>query len=240
MLYRLAANKVKPEYRKLVTLFDKLTGSRSLWQVFNDCIEMFALCLQNVYCFGNEYKKNETRYKDIAKEYSKSEFDIITQIFAEITNMFEENPFRDLLGDLYMQLNMGSDALGQFFTPYAVAVIMAEATFIKNDEKTLFEKGYITVHEPSVGGGANVIAFCEILKNHDYNYQNQCIFICQELSRLTAMMCYVALSLIGCAAVIKVGDSLANPYTNYVNERSKGSELWTTPLFHVNNCYKKV
>ena len=29
------------------------------------------------------------------------------------------------IGELYMQLNMGSDALGQFFTPYHLAQLMA-------------------------------------------------------------------------------------------------------------------
>lgn len=236
----MATRKVNTEYKKLVSLFNDLTGSRSLWNVFNDCIEMFALSIQNTCSFDN-FQKRETRYKDIAKNYSKSEFDIILQIFAEIVNKIEENPFRDYLGNLYMQLNMGSDALGQFFTPYAVSYAMAEAVFDDKKARDRIEKnGYIKLYEPCVGGGANVIAFCEALKNHGYNYQKQCIVVCQELSCLTAMMCYTALSLMGCAAVIKIGDTLSEPYTNYCNEKKKKSELWTTPLFCVNNCYAKV
>lgn len=236
----MASNKVKSEYRELVKLFNQLSGSRSLWQVFNDCIEMFALSIQNTCSFDN-FQKRETRYKDIAKNYSKSEFDIILQIFAEIVNKIEENPFRDFLGDLYMQLDMGSSALGQFFTPYTVSYAMAVSSFDeKNAKAELSQKGYISVLEPAVGGGANVIAFCEVLKNHDINYQTQCVIVCQELSKLTALMCYTALSLIGCAAVVKIGDSLSDPYTNYLAECSKGAEIWTTPMFHIQNCYKKV
>lgn len=237
----MASIKVKSEYKELVKLFDQLSGSRSLWQVFNDCIEMFALSIQNTFCFGQTFEKNENRYKDITKNYSESEFETIVKIFAEITNALEVNPFQDFLGDLYMQLDMGSSALGQFFTPYTVSYAMAVSSFDeKNAKAELSQKGYISVLEPAVGGGANVIAFCEVLKNHDINYQTQCVIVCQELSKLTALMCYTALSLIGCAAVVKIGDSLSDPYTNYFAECSKGAEIWTTPMFHIQNCYKKV
>lgn len=237
----MASIKVKSEYKKLVSLFNNLTGSRSLWQVFNDCIEMFALSIQNTFCFGQTFEKNENRYKDITKNYSESEIETIVKIFAEITNALEANPFQDFLGDLYMQLDMGSSALGQFFTPYTVSYAMTVSSFDeKNAKAELSQKGYISVLEPAVGGGANVIAFCEVLKNHDINYQTQCVIVCQELSKLTALMCYTALSLIGCAAVVKIGDSLSDPYTNYFAECSKGAEIWTTPMFHIQNCYKKV
>lgn len=237
----MASIKVKSEYKELVKLFNQLSGSRSLWQVFNDCIEMFALSIQNTFCFGQTFEKNENRYKDIVKNYSESEIETIVKIFAEITNALEANPFQDFLGDLYMQLDMGSSALGQFFTPYNVSYAMAVSSFDeKNAKAELSKKGYISVLEPAVGGGANVIAFCEVLKNHDINYQTQCVIVCQELSKLTALMCYTALSLIGCAAVVKIGDSLSDPYTNYFAECSKGAEIWTTPMFHIQNCYKKV
>lgn len=237
----MASIKVKSEYKELVKLFNQLSGSRSLWQVFNDCIEMFALSIQNTFCFGQTFEKSENRYKDITKNYSESEIETIVKIFAEITNALEANPFQDFLGDLYMQLDMGSSALGQFFTPYTVSYAMAVSSFDeKNARAELSQKGYISVLEPAVGGGANVIAFCEVLKNHDINYQTQCVIVCQELSKLTALMCYTALSLIGCAAVVKIGDSLSDPYTNYFAECSKDAEIWTTPMFHIQNCYKKV
>lgn len=68
----MATRKVNTEYKKLVSLFNNLTGSRSLWQVFNDCIEMFALSIQNIFCFNQTFEKNKNRYKDIVKNYSES------------------------------------------------------------------------------------------------------------------------------------------------------------------------
>lgn len=230
---------VKTEYREIVKLFNELTGSKSMWQVFNDCVEVFALAFQNQFEFGKKREENEERYQQIVKSYTEKEFEVILRIFAKLVDMAEENPFRDLLGDLYMQLEMGSSALGQFFTPYHVSYAMAKSMRIEDVKSTIENQGYITVNEPACGGGATVIAFCEFLYKNDINYQKECVIVCQDLSRLTAMMCYVVLSILGCSAVVKCADTLRDPYTNWENERRKGSEIWTTPMFHVNNCYKK-
>lgn len=222
-------------------MFDELTGSRSLWQIFNDCIEMFAISIQNIFTVGKKHEENEKEYKRVSSSYSKEELNKIAEIFAKIIEMLEENPYRDLLGDLYMQLNMGSDALGQVFTPYNVSYCMAEMVGNIDEIKAeIAQNGYIKVNEPACGGGANVIALCEYLHKNDINYQTQCVIVCQDLSRIAALMCYVVLSLIGCSVVIKIGDTLCNPFTNYYDELKKGSELWTTPMFHLNNCYHKA
>ena len=232
---------VKPEYQELVKMFNDLTGSRSLWQVYNDCIEMFAISIQNAFAFGKKYKLNEEKYKQVSSNYSQSELFIISKIFAKIVEMLEDNPYRDLLGDLYMQLNMGSDALGQVFTPYSVSYSMSEmACDIDLIKKEIKEKGYIKIAEPSCGGGANIISLCEVMRKNEINYQTKCVIVCQDLSRIAALMCYIVLSLIGCSAVIKIGDTLCDPYTDYYSEIKKGSETWTTPMFHINNCYYKV
>lgn len=230
--------KVKSEYKELVDLFTKLTGARSMWQVFNDCITMFAISISNR-LENNNIREKE--YLDIISNYKKSEVDVILMIFVKIIDMAEENPFRDLLGELYMQLDMGSDTLGQFFTPYTITKLMAETNVdINLTREEISKKGYITVQEPACGGGANVIAVCEVLYNHDINYQKHCIVTCQDLSRVTALMCYVVLSLLGCSAVVKVGDTLCDPYETFYKEKAKGSEIWVTPMFHLNNCYSKV
>ena len=237
----MAKTNVKTEYKELVKMFQELTGSRTLWQIYNDCIEMFAISIQNVFTFGKKFDENEKEYKRISHSYSKEDLDKIAEIFAKIIDMADVNPFRDLLGDLYMQLNMGSDALGQVFTPYNVSYMMSEMCCNIDEIKSeIAEKGYIKIAEPSCGGGANVIALCECMHKNDINYQTQCVIVCQDLSRIAALMCYIILSLIGCSAVIKIGDTLCDPFTDYYSELKKGSEIWTTPMFHINNCYSKV
>lgn len=232
---------VNPEYRDIVKLFKKLTGSKSMWQVFNDCIEAFALSFQDRLIFGERFEKNEKRYKQIISQYSEQEVQVIAEILEELVKMVTENPFRDLLGDLYMQLDMGSKDLGQFFTPYSIAYAMARlAVNIDNVKKIIADKGYITINEPTCGGGANIIAICELMHKNNINYQSSCVIVCQDLSKTAALMCYIVLSLLGCSAVIKIADTLSDPFISYHSEIAKGSEIWTTPMFHFCNCYHKV
>lgn len=235
------AIKIKQEYKELVNLFNKLTGKRSMWQVYNDVITMIACVIQNQFSHSDRYDEIERLYIDIAKQYDKSEIQQIANIFAEITNMLESDQFRDLLGDLYMQLDMGSNELGQFFTPYHIArLTAASGVNIDKIRDAINEKGYIIINEPACGGGANIIGVCDVLYNNGIDYQRKCVIVCQDLSRLTGLMCYIVLSLIGCSAVIKIGDTLSQPFTTYKAEFKNGAELWTTPMFHVNNCYNKV
>lgn len=231
---------VKPQYKQIVKMFDSLTGSRSMYQVYTDCMEMCALSIQNsceVYPARRE--EYENRYLNIISQYDDKERQVIVQIFAELTKMLEENPFQDLLGDLYMQLDMGSAAHGQFFTPYQVSRAMAQCVFNESlIKQKIAEKGYITVSEPCVGGGANIIAYLETLKNHGINYQECVIVVGQDLSRVAALMAYIVLSLLGCQAVIKIGDTLNNPYTTFFQE-VHNSELFYTPMFSLNAGYTK-
>ena len=231
---------VKPQYKNIVKQFDSLTGSRSLWQVFQDCIEACAMAVQNsceVYPARRE--EYENRYFNIINQYDEKERQVIVKIFAELTKILEENPFQDLLGDLYMQLNLGSEAQGQFFTPYNVAQAMAQCVF---DEKTvrkeIAEKGCVKLNEPCIGGGANVIAYLECMHKAGINYQKNAVIVGQDLSRMSALMSYIVLSLLGCQAVIKNDDTLCRPYTSFFDEIRSTNTMYT-PMFVLHRGYIK-
>lgn len=226
-------------YKEIIKLFNSLTGSRSLWQVYQDCIEMVALSIQNsCELYDTRRQNNEKRYLNIVNTYNKKEVEIMVQIYAKFIEMLEENPFQDLLGDLYMRLDLGSKSIGQFFTPYNVAKMMASIAYdAESIKEKIKEKGFITLSEPCIGGGANVIAFCEILHEANINYQKHLIIVGQDLSRIVALQAYIALSLIGCRAVIKVGSTLTEPYTNFYKEIKNNSELWYTPFFILGGNY---
>lgn len=220
---------VNPQYKKIVKLFDSLTGSRSLYQVFNDFVIIAACSIHNTVGFYKVDEKEKT-YMNTIQNYKNEELEVFVKILAEITMLAEKSPFQDLLGDLYMQLNMGSDAMGQFFTPYNVSLAMARAAIDIPEAKELInQKGYITMAEPTVGGGANVIAACQVLKEAGINYQVNTVVVAQELNHLTALMAYIVFSLLGVPAVIKIGDTLCDPYTNMRDEMRKKSNIWITP-----------
>jgi len=225
------AVKVRSEYQEVVKIFNSLSGSKMLYQVFTDWVVMFACSISNAVDLYR-FNKREEEYLKVANGYNENEMQEFCKISALITEMIEENSWRDTLGNLYMQLDMGSSALGQFFTPYSVSLAMAMSVFSKEEvERKIKERGYIKLLEPSCGGGATIIAACEVLYKYiNIDYQSQVVVIAQDLSRVTALMCYIVLSLMGVQAVIKVGDTLSDPYTNYINETRKKSDIWVTPM----------
>lgn len=117
----------------------------------------------------------------------------------------DENPFQDFLGDAFMRLGIGNEAGGQFFTPYHLARLVAEGAV---GNRHLPENGWISALEPACGAGANVVAACDVLQGKGFDWQHGAYFVCQDVSEMTALMCYMQLSIIGAAATVIVGDTL--------------------------------
>jgi type I restriction-modification system DNA methylase subunit len=190
---------------------------------------MYALAISNT--VDVRYReKREAAYMDIAHKYTKGEMEVFPQILGEIIMQLEENPEQDLLGDLYMHLDLGSHWHGQFFTPYNICAAMAQMQ-LGQQEYTLENVEPITVCDCACGGGALLIAmaheFRKAIKHTGLNAQHYICLYAQDLSQVSAMMCYVQLSLQGFAAKIKLGDTLRNPITDSDN----GSDIWYTPMW---------
>ncbi|MBR1382807.1 MAG: SAM-dependent DNA methyltransferase, partial [Ruminococcus sp.] len=199
----------KPQYTNIVKLFNKLTGARQLWELWQDGITMFALMISNtVDCRFRDERERE--YIEISHKYKESEMQVFVEIFAEIVNQLEIDQEQDFLGDLYMQLDLGSHWHGQFFTPYNVCQAMAEMTFTEIADVS--EVKPISAMDCACGGGALLIAaahaYRRSIKKTGLNPQNYLSFCAQDISRVTALMCYVQLSLLGYAGKVKIGDSL--------------------------------
>lgn len=221
------------KHPEIVKMFDSLSGSKGAWEVWNDVITMMALSIANTFDSNIERKEQrEKQYLDISNKYTADEMQTVVKITAAITNALEENSDQDLLGDLYMSLDFGSNALGQFFTPYPVCQAMAETSVDKVlMESQIAEKGYIIVNEPSCGAGANIIALINEMKKQEINYQNSAFIVAQDLSQLTALMCYIQLSLLGCAGIVVVGDTLRSPGAKTQTEIELADNIWLTPMY---------
>ena len=126
-------------------------------------------------------------------------------------------------------MNLQQEQKGQFFTPYHISEFMSELQFpgIGADE-AVQENGYISVSDPACGAGAMLIAFANVAKKHGINYQKHVLFVAQDIDRTAAMMCYIQLSLLGCPAIVAVGDSLAKPFPHPDNE------VWCTLFYYLN------
>lgn len=218
--------------REFLKLFDKLTYSRSAWQVWEDLMTVMACSISNaVDRTPDKFKRREEQYERAIKRLGGVE--IPAQILGIITMALEVDPDQDFLGKLYMNLNLGSHWHGQFFTPYNVCRMMAEMNFGDGIQAEIKRKGYISVCDPCVGAGAMLIAAANALRRAKINYQTNAVFVGQDIDRVVAMMAYIQLSLIGCPGYIIIGNSLTNPLTGHVlfPKDTEGLEVWITPLF---------
>ena len=193
------ANKHIDNIVKLLTKMGEHTGPQS---AFRDFCEMFALALYNGCTLHNKaWQERENRYLALVKQYNAK---AIPEITAELTFAFEEEPFIDHLGNIYMQTYTGNKQLGQCFTPTSVCKLMAEVVLSdppKNGEQH-------TLMGPCCGGGALIIAFLEQCKLTGYNYQKYLKIYASDLDSLCVHMTYIQLSLLGARAIVKHENSI--------------------------------
>lgn len=215
------------DYQKIIV--DKISelsqsGKHRKWTVWSDFIAMTActLSLADIERRGDR----ERIYSSVAKKYNKEEMSIFSSLFGDLVNAYESSQEQDLLGELFMRLELGNDYAGQFFTPYNVCAAMA-AISAGNLKAEIEKRGYISVNDPCCGAGALLIAFANEARRQGVNYQREIEFVAQDIDFTAAMMCYIQLSLIGCAGYVIVGNTLTTPPT----EPLANQNVWYTPLY---------
>ncbi len=218
--------------KEFLDLFQKLCYSRNAWEVWADLMSVMACSISNaVDRIPGHFEARETEYERCIKRLGS--VDTAAEVFTIVVMALEKNPAQDFLGAMYMKLNLGNHWKGQFFTPYHVCHLMAEMT-VGNAGTEIEEKGWISIGDPCVGGGAMMIAAANVFRSNNINYQNHVLFVGQDIDRVVAMMAYIQLSLLGCAGYIVVGDSLSHPLTGYTlfPQESEYQEIWYMPMFH--------
>lgn len=209
--------------------FGRLTNRYRAWDVWRDFITMFACSLSNP--LDKEHRdKRESLYLEIIKKYNKQEQELFPELAAQTVLALEENPEQDFLGSIFMSLNLGNESNGQFFTPYHVCELMAEVT-MDNTVQKVEQDGYILINDPCCGAGATLIAAIHAarkrLEKANLNYQNHVLIVAQDVDSTVALMCYIQLSLLGVAGMIKIGNSLTEPITN----KDSTENYWFTPMY---------
>lgn len=209
--------------------FEQLCRTRSRWQAWSDFISMSAYSISNAIDSVHR-EAREADYPRIAERYTDKEMEAVARLLSTTVMALEENPDQDFLGDLYMRMELGNDRAGQFFTPYSVCRLMSEIN-AGTVEEQVKDKGYITVNDCCVGGGALLIAFANTCKRKGVNYQNHVLFIAQDIDYTVAMMAYIQLSLLGCAGYVVVGDSLSQPLTGHTLYAPMDRITYITPMY---------
>lgn len=198
----------QPAIKRMRKLLETNTsyGVRRISQVFRDFCELSAIAIRNS-VDRRGWEAREQRYLQVIEPYSPEEADRFAAVLAELTTELGRE-HSDVLGHLYMSLELGSDEMGQFFTPYQVSRLAAEMTGDGAAEK-LQDKDFITVSEPTCGSGGMVVALAEAMKKAGHNYQQQLHVTAQDIELTSVHMTYIALSLLHIPAVVIHGDTLS-------------------------------
>ena len=105
-------------------------------------------------------------FKATLDRYTYAQGQELGRLFSLYLVAVEELPFRDILGTLFMRLDIKSVAAGQFFSPYPIAEMMARMQFDRDSFlAAVRERGTVSVCDPAVGSGVMLLAFAKVV--HD-------------------------------------------------------------------------
>lgn len=221
--------------KKFVKVFDSFSAKHNSWKVWSDFVSIFAIALSNATELDQKvHDEREKWYLDIVKSYSNEEMTAFSELAAITTMALKHNPQQDFLGELYMGLDFGSSWHGQFFTPWNVSFMMAKMMITPGRAKKE-EDGYFSVCDTCCGAGCMLIAAAAAYQGDSEapTYQNDILFVGQDLDQVVALMCYIQLSLLGCAGYVAIGNSLSNPICghNLCPSIGEHGSLWFTPMW---------
>lgn len=192
-------------YQQIVKLLEANAGAQRLSAVFDHFIEMSAISFRNTVDKAG-HAQREARYLEIASKYDRTQLHRFAEALALVVDCMEKEP-TDVLGRIYMELGLGNSRMGQFFTPFDVAVLIAKMNAGELVEKIKAD-GCATVHEPACGAAAFMIALCLELKSAGVNYQKTLRIEAEDLSIQAVHMAYIHLTLLHVPAVIHHRDTL--------------------------------
>lgn len=207
-----------------VTLFNSIARHKHRYTVFSDFVIICAIALHNAICMSEELEKE---YLEIVGRYSKEEVNTFCELYAILVNLLEPEP-NDILGSLYMELELTSSNNGQFFTPHEVSLLLAKITY--GEVLDNLKKPFITLSEPACGAGGMVLAFVNEMLKKGFNPAEKLFVNCIDIDRVAGLMCYVQLSLWHVPAEIIIGNTLT------LNFR----EVYYTPSYYLGNWDAKL
>lgn len=176
--------------------------SNDVWEIYNDFLIVSA---EN---FRKLIDKSFIVTHNIYDKYNNIETESFNNMLIILDELMQ-NDKKDHLGDLLMELEMANKLNGQFFSPFDISLISSMLGISKDDvDMKIKEKGYITLHEMSVGGGAIVIAVAKLISEWGYNPKENLLVVCNDLDKKAIYMSYIQFTLLDIPAIILEMDTL--------------------------------
>lgn len=172
--------------REFVRVFRDTARNLRRWEVFSDFITLAASELDMARIRTPE---NIERSREICAKYSGSDISNLHTLFCLMVCALEEK-FHDFLGAIFMELELGDDHNGQYFTPYHVQSLMAKL-LMPDAERTIRREGFVTVSDPACGAAGMIVAYAEIMLEAGYNPSEQMFGSCIDIDPIAADMAFI-------------------------------------------------
>ena len=125
--------------------------------------DTYRAWLEGVWSFMDAVT-NPDGFRKCMDRYSRAEGEEFGRLLGLYVDAVEAEPFRDILGEVFMRLDVKSVAAGQYFTAWPIAEAMARMQFDREDfERLVREKGEVSVCDPAVGSGVMLLAFASVV-----------------------------------------------------------------------------
>ncbi|MFL9876482.1 N-6 DNA methylase [Paraburkholderia megapolitana] len=226
-----AAMSGDPYKGAIVKLMREFSHSHNPSTVFSDFVEICALAISNR-VDTLQVEPREKRYLEIVAKYKTEEVQRFAAMFAQLQLCYRErvemlgdpgigdvhdSGLGDVLGELFMALELSNDRAGQFFTPHSISMLMAMMTV--GDGASIREQGFVTMQEPACGAGGMVVAAAQAMHHAGLNYPETLHATCVDVDPCCVHMAYVQLSLLGIPAIVVHGNTISLKVWN----------VWYTP-----------
>jgi hypothetical protein len=150
-----------------ISAYEELARGFERSQVFPHMhsYDLYRKWLEATWAFLNA-PLDDHAFRECLDKYPYEQGAEFGRLLGVYTQAVEDMPFQDILGELFMRLDVNSVRAGQFMTPYHIAEMMARMEFSREDfESLVAEKGQVTVCDPAVGSGVMLLAFARVV--HD-------------------------------------------------------------------------
>ena len=212
-------------HKDFLDVFNGIAPNKHRYTVFTDFVTMMAISLHNAVCKDEAL---EAEYLRCIKGYQREDQLLFPKLLAIFVEISEGEPY-DHFGQLFMALGFSEDRKGQFFTPPELAEMMARMT-MTDVLKMLEQKAFVTVNEPACGAGSMLLASVKVLMKAGYNPANVLWIQAVDIDRVSALMCYIQLTLWHVPAEIIVGNALT----------LECRERWYTPSHYLGGWKQKL
>lgn len=217
-----------PHVAEFIALFNQTARYHHRYEVFRDFVQMAACAVHNQVAFSQLL---EDEYLTLVKRYERDDVNRMGKLLGILCNgLGQQRPiYDDMLGRIFMNLELGDARRGQFFTPFDISRMMATLT-VHDLESKLKQASFLTVGEPACGAGGMVIAVAEQFSLAGYPPHRWMFASCIDIDPLAAAMCYLQLSLLHIPAEVITGNSLTVQYSRIIRTPAYYLHGWSVRL----------